>query len=303
MKQAYIYKMTSPSNKIYIGQTRNLVKRKSYYRTLSKNTQPAIYNSLQKYGFDAHNFQIIETLPENISQDLLNEREIYFINYYKNNGYIMLNIRDGGSNGKLPQESIEKIRLSNTGRKHTDETKKKHSDNAKRLGLRPPSNKGKSMSEKTKQKMSESAKGIVKAKGLSNAKSRCVAQLLNNEIVYVFETITEAINLTGIPKNTITRTIKNSNNHYGGGYKWKYISKEEFLSLKLKNQDIYKRIELIQEKKVVAIYNNGNEIIFNSISEAAKQLNAHSSNIIKVLQRKRKTTNNINFKYLENGTI
>jgi group I intron endonuclease len=298
MKQAYIYKMTSPSNKIYIGQTRNLIKRKSYYRTLNRNTQPAIYNSLQKYGFENHNFEIIETLPEDSSQDLLNEREIYYINYYKNNGYIMLNIKEGGSSGKLPEESIEKIRLANTGRKHSEETKRKHSENAKRLGLKPPSNKGKHMSEKTKQKMSESAMGIVKAKGLKNAKSRCVAQLLNDKIVYVFETITEAINLTGIPKNTIIRTIKNSDNHYGGGYKWKYISKEEFLLLKLKNQDIYKRIELIQEKKIIAIYNNGDEIIFKSISEAAKQLDVFSSNIIKVLRGERKTTNNINFKYL-----
>jgi group I intron endonuclease len=298
MKQAYIYKMTSPSNKIYIGQTRDLIKRKSYYRTLSRNTQPAIYNSLQKYGFESHNFEIIETLPEDSSQDLLNEREIYYINHYKNNGYKMLNVKEGGSNGKLPQESIEKIRLANTGRKHNEETKRKHSEAAKRLGLKPPSNKGKKASEETKKKMSLSAMGGVGPKGLKNAKSRCVAQLLNDEIVYVFETITEAINLTGIPKNTITRTLKNSDNHYGGGYKWKYISKEEFLSLKLKNQDIYKRVELIQEKQIIAIYNNGDEIIFKSISEAAKQLDVFSSNIIKVLRGERKTTNNINFKYL-----
>ena len=305
MKQAYIYKMTSPTNKIYIGQTRNIIKRKSYYKRLQTIKQPAIHNSLKKYGFDAHNFEIIEILPEDISQDLLNEKEIYYINFYKNNGYLMLNIREGGSNGKPSQESIEKVRIANTGRKQSKETIEKRKQTNLKNGFipTPPSNKGKKASMETKLKMSLAAMGQVGVKGLNNAKSRCIAQVLNNEIICVFETVTEAITLTGIPKNTIHRALKNSDNHYGGGFKWKYISKEEFFSLKSKNKDIYKRVELIQEKKIVAIDINGVETMFNSISEASRQLNTCKSNITKVLQGKRKTTNKMKFKYLENGGL
>ena len=66
-----IYKITSPSGKIYIGQTTNFIKRKNYYKNGAKPYQVRIYNSLEKYGYDAHTIEFIEEcLVEN-----LNERE------------------------------------------------------------------------------------------------------------------------------------------------------------------------------------------------------------------------------------
>ena len=57
---AYIYKITNPKNKIYIGSTFNYKKRFNEYKYLYKvKQQPKIWNSLKKYGYDNHKFEVI----------------------------------------------------------------------------------------------------------------------------------------------------------------------------------------------------------------------------------------------------
>lgn len=79
-KKAVIYKITNPSNKVYIGQTTNVLKRKGAYRRLDSciQNQIVLYRSLKKYGWDAHIFEIIEECLI----ELLNERERYWQEYY-----------------------------------------------------------------------------------------------------------------------------------------------------------------------------------------------------------------------------
>jgi len=54
-KLGYIYKITSPSKKIYIGQTFYLSERKCNYKSLNCKKQKIIYNSLLKYGWGNRN--------------------------------------------------------------------------------------------------------------------------------------------------------------------------------------------------------------------------------------------------------
>mgnify|MGYP003673620823 FL=1 len=88
-----IYKITSPSKKVYIGQSRNIKKRWNDYSVHKKKQkdQTAIFYSLKKYGKENHVFEVIEEC----SLEELNEREIYYIEKYDsvNNG---LNISRGG---------------------------------------------------------------------------------------------------------------------------------------------------------------------------------------------------------------
>jgi hypothetical protein len=58
-KYGYIYKITSPTDKVYIGKTTNLKLRVNYYRRLKCKKQPLLFNSLSKYGFDNHKFEVI----------------------------------------------------------------------------------------------------------------------------------------------------------------------------------------------------------------------------------------------------
>ena len=55
-----IYKITSPSGRIYIGQAKNLRKRLNSYKGLHCKGQTKLYNSLKKYGWENHQFDIIE---------------------------------------------------------------------------------------------------------------------------------------------------------------------------------------------------------------------------------------------------
>jgi len=74
-----IYKITSPTNRVYIGQSINIQKRFKQYKNLQNvSEQKALHNSFLKYGVDNHTF---ETLEE-CTIELLNERERYYQDFY-----------------------------------------------------------------------------------------------------------------------------------------------------------------------------------------------------------------------------
>lgn len=56
-----IYKITSPTGKVYIGQSYDIPKRLSQYKNLHCKDQQRIYNSLMKHGVDAHSFGVLFT--------------------------------------------------------------------------------------------------------------------------------------------------------------------------------------------------------------------------------------------------
>jgi group I intron endonuclease len=170
MANGVIYKLTSPTNKVYIGQTICLAKRTRHYKTLQCEKQQVLYRSLKKYGFDAHKLEIIEQ----VDVEILMEREKFWIEelqtncakYPKSNG---LNLCDGGRGtrgrvaseeskiknsilhkGKvMSEESRRKISLAGIGRNHSEESKMKMS----------VSNKGKLISSETRVKISQTLKG------------------------------------------------------------------------------------------------------------------------------------------------
>lgn len=96
-----IYKVTNKiNNKIYIGQTTQLLKdrirghKNEAFNSSSKKCP--FRQAIVKYGID--NFEIEEI--EEVDNKLLNEREIYWIDYYDSyyNGY---NATLGGQQGKV----------------------------------------------------------------------------------------------------------------------------------------------------------------------------------------------------------
>lgn len=137
-----IYKITNPKGRIYIGQSVDIVLRKKSYERLSCNEQPKLYNSLVKYGFSEHIFDVIEEC--NVVE--LNERERYWQDYYNviEEG---LNCRLTGTedkSGHLSEEQKQLISEKLTGRTRTFSAE--HRENlrkaAVRRGYTPPSRKG-----------------------------------------------------------------------------------------------------------------------------------------------------------------
>jgi group I intron endonuclease len=110
IKITAIYFMESPSGRIYIGQTRNLKGRIAKYKGAHCKGQPKLGNSIKKHGFDNHNFRVLQYLPDDISQNELNNLEIFCIDQFREAGYDMLNLKDGGSKGGLNPKSIERMR-------------------------------------------------------------------------------------------------------------------------------------------------------------------------------------------------
>lgn len=113
-----IYKITSPTSKIYIGQSIDIKTRFRKYKYLNCKRQIYLYNSFQKYGVENHTFEIIEEC----TLEQLNEREIYWGIHYDvlNNG---LNLRLGDANGLCSEETKNKIGKGNKNKILSIETK------------------------------------------------------------------------------------------------------------------------------------------------------------------------------------
>lgn len=90
-KETYLYKIESPNNRIYIGQTVSPKNRFAVYKRCAIPAQHKLRESIKKYGWDNHTVNIITKLP---SKDA-DEVERYLIAYYDSikNG---LNILPGG---------------------------------------------------------------------------------------------------------------------------------------------------------------------------------------------------------------
>ena len=107
-----IYKISSPSGKVYVGQTiRSFEKRMQEHRQ-ETSCCTFIKRAIDKYG-DEMNYEIVE---ENVPQEQLDEREIYWIkelNSLAPDGY---NLTTGGQSSKeYSQELKDKIRdIKNT---------------------------------------------------------------------------------------------------------------------------------------------------------------------------------------------
>lgn len=130
MKLCGIYKISSPSGKVYIGQSTNINKRKTYYNNGCKG-QPRLHNSIMKYGFNNHSFEILIICEEYE----LNKLEIYYADLFNcyDPIYGMNAIGCGGSKGR-----------------HSEETKRKMSEKAKGKNNIMY---GKRLSQETKHKM------------------------------------------------------------------------------------------------------------------------------------------------------
>lgn len=117
-----IYKITSPSGRVYIGQSRD-AKHRWYndYKYKRCKSQTKLYRSLNKHGWEAHQFEIIEECVE----ELLNERELFWGLFYNVLDFHKgLNLKLGNANGKVSEETKRKISKSQTGKTHSEAVRK-----------------------------------------------------------------------------------------------------------------------------------------------------------------------------------
>ena len=77
-RDVFLYKICSPTNKIYIGQSVDPDSRFIVYARNDTRSQHKLGHSIDKYGWDAHRKEVITSVPANQS----NYAEMYLIAYY-----------------------------------------------------------------------------------------------------------------------------------------------------------------------------------------------------------------------------
>lgn len=155
-----IYKITSPTGKVYIGQSVDIHDRFRKYKSLKCKDQQALFNSLKKHGVEKHIFEIINICD--VSE--LNDLEIHYSNLFKSTTKEFgLNIRDcGGAKGLHSEETKIKIGLAHKGKVVSENTKQllRDANKGKHDGEKN-NNYGKKMSKELKEKLLSIRKGSV----------------------------------------------------------------------------------------------------------------------------------------------
>lgn len=211
-----VYKITSPSGKIYIGSAKDIYRRWIPYANLKCKQQVRLYASFIKYGWEKHTLEIIEICDNSIRL----QKERYWGDFYKVLGKNGLNCMLPGYNEipkvisketilkmSKPRDITDEVRLSfgngMRNKKHTEETIKILSEISK------------NMSQETRDKMSKTRKSKSKEYNqmLGNAHKKKVIDTVLNKI---YSSVAEASLHVRYDKTYLSKmlkgTIKNKTN-------------------------------------------------------------------------------------------
>ena len=211
-----IYKITNQINgKIYIGQTIGTLSkrwREHCFEASNGAKTYYLYQAMRKYGIENFNIEQIEQC----SNDLLNEREIYWITKYNSyeKGY---NLTPGG-NGADTSKHSEIFKLWDQG-----------------FGIKTISEKigydrntiTKILSGYENYTIQESNKRAHTNTGKSLGKSVLQLNKNTNEVVAEYESLAQAVRATGVNHANISVVCnKKPGHHTAGGFKWKWKESE-----------------------------------------------------------------------------
>lgn len=220
----FIYKITNKlNNKVYIGQTKNNPSErwKQHIRT-SKNSvfngKSKIIRALRKYPIDIFLFEILEE----IETEQLDEREEYWIEFYKSYTEIGYNIlkKSKGNNRKLnitDEEIIEKyLEISSV----------EECAEILSLNYNTVRNVLRNSNIKIKRR-----KLVVKNKQSSHSKVVCFTK--DDKFIDCFNSIKDAIAYFNLPKKASGHISKccQKKRPSAYGYKWRYKHETEMYSV------------------------------------------------------------------------
>lgn len=140
----FIYKYENTINhKVYIGQTTDLVSRKSGHKYKATFVKNKFYNAVRKYGWENFTFDVLEQIEADTLDELtkrLDDLEIQYIEEYNSysHGYnstlgghcyrgkiVSEAFREYCRNRVTSEETRKKQRLAHLGKKASEETKRK----------------------------------------------------------------------------------------------------------------------------------------------------------------------------------
>lgn len=206
-----IYKITNKiSGKSYIGQSINISTRWAAHKSVSRSYETLDGNELHKdileLGLENFLFEVIEQT----NVDKLDQREIYWIQYYDTyyNGYNRT--LGGNGNVRLDYDKIGKLWRQGLTSKEIANILNTSSSSINvvltNLGIT------------TKEKL-ERSKELIKNSVASYKRSVLKIDLETDEIIEIFDSVSAAARELGVTRATFREGLQKHNNIYKG-YKW-----------------------------------------------------------------------------------
>jgi len=269
-----IYKLTSPSGKIYVGKTYNLRKRvNSHKASIKKDKNYVLINSIRKHGWDNHFLEVIEEVED----DLLNDREIYWIKelntYYQDND-LGMNMTRGGDGQrcswmhKTEQRKQQSERYTSDGNPFYGH---KHSDESKDI-----------MSEKAKIRNKDKNINIPEwgvEKGRLAVIRACIVYGSDGVLIGEYDSLTNCANKLGVKLGTVKDSVL-----YGswidGRYLVRYKLSDEYL-LRMEVKEIKTKTV---KRAIRSISPDGLEKLYPSAKEASDELGIPKTTINRAAQ-------------------
>jgi group I intron endonuclease len=285
MYHLYVYRNII-NDKLYIGQTNNLSRRKSqheHYVKKGSNQLPYLYNAMRHYGIE--NFEFIPIFSSESLEEInyMERQMILLLNAkWKEDGTGGYNIAFGGDNRKLSQETKDKISIRQKeyqknnknnmlGKHHTEEAKKKISDG--RIGKYDGKNSafyGKHHTQESKNIMSVKRKG--KFSGEKSSQSKLTNQEAN-EIRRLFlrenKTKKELAIIYNVSVSCVINILKNVS----------YCPSKEKPSQEMLDAVRARKLTNIQKEQIKTRLTNG-----EAISQLAAEYNVAYQTIYKILK-------------------
>jgi group I intron endonuclease len=227
----YIYILTSPSGKSYIGQTYRSIQERLREHQKDSSNCVAIYNAIKFHGWENFEKDWYECPDDDLNKH--EELMVEVLGTLAPGGY---NLKEGGGNGKHSEETKKKISEAQLGEKNhnfgipmSEEQKQKmrkpkSEDHKRKLS---EAHLGKTHSNETKQNISESKKGEKNPNyekyGEKHHNSKQVYRYdLDGTFIDSFGSCGEAARYLKKTKPNIC-ACANGNRESAHKYKWSYI--------------------------------------------------------------------------------
>ena len=243
------------NRKMYFGITTQSVTRR-WNNGHGYDRCPLFHRAIEKYGWDGF-FHII--LLENLSKDFACTCEKYFIRKYSTidpaKGY---NCDNGGVGaGSHSEQTKEKLRAANIGKRYSAETRQKHCE----------------ASQRRKICFNDTARSNARA---SRMVSICQYNE-NRQLIKVWNSVTEAAKALRLNHQNISRCL-NGKSHTCGGFYWSYLDGQ--IVEPINNASIVLMIDPVSKQVVSS---------FQSLDDAAKQTGISKGNICAAYNGRRRT--------------
>lgn len=166
--------ITSPKGKSYIGQTIRSISERFKDHQKKSSGCVAIYSAIQKYGWEQFEKEWYECPDKDLNDH--EELMIEVLGTLTPGGY---NLKGGGGNGKLSEETKQKQREAQLGKTPTEESKRKMSE----------AQLGKTKSEEHRQKIGEAHLGQPKSEEIRQkiSEAKLGEKTYNSKRVYQYD--------------------------------------------------------------------------------------------------------------------